>query len=138
MRACEFIIEGSVYGQQKFDTQLALAKMQSNLAKQRPAQTAPAVAPEPVKPAPQPQSAAALQQQYAKFEPIFKARKDLETIKQKLTRGGRELPPNLAADLEDYYTLDDIKQYPEEVLAKYQRQLAQIQKYYNLKQALKK
>jgi hypothetical protein len=123
--------EGSVFGQQDFDTQMALATMQNKLAKQRPAQSAPA------EPAPeQPQSMADMQRQHAELAPIVRAKQEIEAIKSKLTRGGRLLPPGLAADVEDYYTLDDVKKYPQEVLAKYQKQLAALQKYASLKQAV--
>jgi hypothetical protein len=123
--------EGSVFGQQDFDTQMALATMQNKLAKQRPAQSAPA---EPA--SNQPQSMADMQRQHAELAPIVRAKQEIEAIKSKLTRGGRPLPPGLAADVEDYYTLDDVKKYPQEVLAKYQRQLSALQKYASLKQAV--
>lgn len=124
--------EGSVFGQQDFDTQMALAKMQSTLSKQKAAQSAPVDITQPE----QPQKLADLQRQHAVLAPIVNAKKEIEAIKSTLTRGGRALPPGLAADLEDYYTMDDIQRYPQEVLAKYQQQLAALQKYASLKKAV--
>lgn len=130
------VSEGSVFGQQDFDTQLNLAKLKNQLTQPRAAQSAP----EPeqtLEPAVEkPQRLSDLQAKHEKLLPIVQAKKELEQLKDKLTRGGRALPPGLAADIEDYYTMSDVEQYPQEVLQKYIKQLAALKKYASLKKAV--
>ena len=135
--------EGSVWGQQDFDTQMALAKMKSELDREKPAQTAPqpAVASQ-VQPQPvaykSPERLSDLQARHQKVEALFNLKKDIEIAKDKATKGGRILPRGLAADLEDYYSMDDIDTHYDQMLAAYQKQLKAIEQYLGMKKILNK
>jgi hypothetical protein len=128
------IAEGSVFGQQKFDTQMDLAKLKSQLEKIKPAQSAPAE-PQPV--AYQPTARLSdLQLRKQRVDNLASIKQTIEQLQARATRGGRELPPGLAADLEDYFTTADIDTDYDEMMSKYQRQLAALQKYLNLRRAV--
>ena len=69
---------------------------------------------------------------------LFRSKKKIEAAQKKATSGGRVLPRGLAADLEDYYTVADVDQYYDEILAKYTKQLAALEQYANMKKILNK
>jgi hypothetical protein len=130
--------EGSVFGQQKFDTQMDLAKLKSQLTQPKPAQTAPVSAniePQPVAYR-SPDRLSTLQLRKQRVDNLADIKKLIEKLQAQATRGGRELPPGLAADLEDYFTTADIDTDYDEMMSKYQRQLAALQKYLNLRRAV--
>jgi hypothetical protein len=128
------VAEGSVFGQQKFDTQMDLAKLKSQLEKTKPAQSAPAE-PQPVAYQP-PARLSDLQVKKQRVDNLASIKQTIEQLQARATRGGRELPPGLAADLEDYFTTADIDTDYNEMMSKYQRQLAALQKYLNLRRAV--
>jgi hypothetical protein len=129
--------EGSVFGQQKFDTQMDLAKLKSQLTQPKPAQSAPAgpTQPQPVAYQP-PARLSDLQVRKQRVDNLASIKQTIEQLQARATRGGRELPPGLAADLEDYFTTADIDTDYDEMMSKYQRQLAALQKYLNLRRAV--
>jgi hypothetical protein len=128
------VAEGSVFGQQKFDTQMDLAKLKSQLTQPKPAQSAPAE-PQPVAYQP-PARLSDLQIKKQRVDNLAGIKQTIEQLQARATRGGRELPPGLAADLEDYFTTADIDTDYDEMMSKYQRQLAALQKYLNLRRAV--
>jgi hypothetical protein len=128
------VAEGSVFGQQKFDTQMDLAKLKSQLEKTKPAQSAPAE-PQPVAYQP-PARLSDLQLRKQRVDNLASIKQTIEQLQARATRGGRELPPGLAADLEDYFTVKDIDVAYDDMMSKYQRQLAALQKYLNLRRAV--
>lgn len=129
--------EGSVFGQQKFDTQMDLAKLKSQLTQPKTAQSAPTgtTQPQPVAYQP-PASLSDLQIKKQRVDNLASIKQTIEQLQARATRGGRELPPGLAADLEDYFTIADIDTDYDEMMSKYQRQLAALQKYLNLRRAV--
>jgi hypothetical protein len=128
------VAEGSVFGQQKFDTQMDLAKLKSQLTQPKSAQSAPAE-PQPVAYQP-PARLSDLQLRKQRVDNLAGIKQTIEQLQARATRGGRELPPGLAADLEDYFTTADIDTDYDEMMSKYQRQLAALQKYLNLRRAV--
>jgi hypothetical protein len=128
------IAEGSVFGQQKFDTQMDLAKLKSQLEKTKPAQSVPSE-PQPVAYQP-PARLSDLQLRKQRVDNLASIKQTIEQLQARATRGGRELPPGLAADLEDYFTTADIDTDYDDMMSKYQRQLAALQKYLNLRRAV--
>jgi hypothetical protein len=129
--------EGSVFGQQKFDTQMDLAKLKSQLTQPKAAQTAPAGTAEPQPVVYQPPARLSdLQVRKQRVDNLVSIKQTIEQLQARATRGGRELPPGLAADLEDYFTTADIDTDYDEMMSKYQRQLAALQKYLNLRRAV--
>jgi hypothetical protein len=131
------VAEGSVFGQQKFDTQMDLAKLKSQLTQPKSAQSAPAGTAEPQPVAYQPPARLSdLQVRKQRVDNLASIKQTIEQLQARATRGGRELPPGLAADLEDYFTIADIDTDYDEMMSKYQRQLAALQKYLNLRRAV--
>jgi hypothetical protein len=128
------VAEGSVFGQQKFDTQMDLAKLKSQLEKTKPAQSAPAE-PQPVAYQP-PARLSDLQLRKQRVDNLASIKQTIEQLQARATRGGRELPPGLAADLEDYFTVNDVDVAYDDMMSKYQKQLAALQKYLNLRRAV--
>jgi hypothetical protein len=128
------VAEGSVFGQQDFDTQMDLAKLKSQLTQHKPAQSAPAE-PQPVA-YQSPARLSDLELRKQRVDNLADIKKTIEQLQARATRGGRELPPGLAADLEDYFTTADIDTDYDEMMSKYQRQLAALQKYLNLRRAV--
>jgi hypothetical protein len=129
--------EGSVFGQQKFDTQMDLAKLKSQLTQPKSAQSAPAGTTEPQPVAYQPPARLSdLQIKKQRVDNLASIKQTIEQLQARATRGGRELPPGLAADLEDYFTTADIDTDYDEMMSKYQRQLTALQKYLNLRRAV--
>jgi hypothetical protein len=124
--------EGSVFGQQDFDTQLDLAKLKSQLTQPKPAQSAPASA----EPQPVPARLSDLQAKRQRVANLADIKKDIETLQARATRGGRILPRGLAADLEDYFTTTDIDTAYDDMMAKYQKQLGALQQYLGMRKAL--
>ena len=131
------VAEGSVFGQQKFDTQMDLAKLKSQLTQPKTAQSAPAGTTQPQPVAYQPPARLSdLQLRKQRVDNLASIKQTIEQLQARATRGGRELPPGLAADLEDYFTIADIDTDYDEMMSKYQRQLAALQKYLNLRRAV--
>ena len=126
--------EGSVFGQQKFDTQMDLAKLKSQLEKSKTAQSAPVAT--TAKPQPVPARLSDLQAKRQRVANLADIKKDIETLQARATRGGRELPRGLAADLEDYFTTTDIDSAYDDMMAKYQKQLGALQQYLGMRKAL--
>jgi hypothetical protein len=126
------VAEGSVFGQQDFDTQMDLAKLKSQLTQPKPAQSAPASA----EPQPVPARLSDLQAKRQRVANLADIKKDIETLQARATRGGRMLPRGLAADLEDYFTTTDIDTAYDDMMSKYQRQLGALQQYLGMRKAL--
>ena len=124
--------EGSVFGQQDFDTQMDLAKLKSQLTQPKPAQSAPASA----EPQPVPARLSDLQSKKQRIDNLASIKQDIEKLQARATRGGRELPRGLAADLEDYFTVADIDTAYDDMMAKYQKQLGALQQYLGMRKAL--
>jgi hypothetical protein len=124
--------EGSVFGQQDFDTQMDLAKLKSQLTQPKPPQSAPASA--------EPQSVPArlsdLQSKKQRIDNLASIKQEIEKLQARATRGGRELPRGLAADLEDYFTTADIDTAYDDMIAKYQKQLGALQQYLGMRKVL--
>jgi len=130
--------EGSVFGQQKFDTQMDLAKLKSQLTQPKSAQTAPAttsVEPQPVA-YQSPSRLSDLQVKHQRVANLADIKKTIEQLQARATRGGRMLPRGLAADLEDYFTTTDIDTAYDDMMSKYQRQLAALQQYLGMRKVL--
>jgi hypothetical protein len=131
------VAEGSVFGQQKFDTQMNLAKLKSQLTQPKPAQSAPADTTEPQPVAYQsPARLSDLQVRKQRVDNLADIKQDIEKLQARATRGGRELPRGLAADLEDYFTTADIDTAYDDMMTKYQRQLGALQQYLGMRKAL--
>ena len=126
--------EGSVFGQQKFDTQMDLAKLKSQLEKSKTAQSAPVAA--TAEPQPVPARLSDLQTRQQKFANLTSIKKDIEKLQARATRGGRMLPRGLAADLEDYFTTADVDTAYDDMMNKYQKQLGALQQYLGMRKAL--
>ena len=111
-----------------------------NRQAQQQAQQAPVAEPTvaPAEPQPVPARLSDLQARQQKFKTLTKIKKKIEAAQKKATAGGRLLPRGLAADLEDYYTVADVDQYYDEILAKYTKQLAALEQYANMKKILNK
>lgn len=111
-----------------------------NRQAQQQAQQAPTVEPvvTPAEPQPVPARLSDLQARQQKFKTLTRIKKKIEAAQKKATAGGRMLPRGLAADLEDYYTVADVDQYYDEILAKYNKQLAALNQYANMKKILNK
>jgi hypothetical protein len=124
--------EGSVFGQQKFDTQMDLAKLKSQLTQPKPAQSAPASA----EPQPVPARLSDLQSKKQRIDNLASIKQEIEKLQARATRGGRMLPRGLAADLEDYFTTADIDTAYDDMMAKYQKQLGALQQYLGMRKAL--
>jgi hypothetical protein len=124
--------EGSVFGQQNFDTQMDLAKLKSQLTQPKPAQSAPASA----EPQPVPARLSDLQSKKQRIDNLASIKQDIEKLQARATRGGRMLPRGLAADLEDYFTTADIDTAYDDMMAKYQKQLGALQQYLGMRKAL--
>jgi hypothetical protein len=124
--------EGSVFGQQDFDTQMDLAKLKSQLTQPKPAQSAPASA----EPQPVPARLSDLQSKKQRIDNLASIKQDIEKLQARATRGGRMLPRGLAADLEDYFTVADIDTAYDDMMAKYQKQLGALQQYLGMRKAL--
>jgi hypothetical protein len=124
--------EGSVFGQQDFDTQMDLAKLKSQLTQPKPAQSAPASA----EPQPVPARLSDLQSKKQRIDNLASIKQDIEKLQARATRGGRELPRGLAADLEDYFTTADIDTAYDDMMSKYQRQLGALQQYLGMRKVL--
>jgi hypothetical protein len=128
------VAEGSVFGQQKFDTQMDLAKLKSQLEKTKPAQSASAE-PQPVAYQP-PARLSDLQVKRQRVANLADIKQTIEQLQARATRGGRILPRGLAADLEDYFTVKDVDTAYDDMMSKYQRQLAALQQYLGMRKAL--
>jgi hypothetical protein len=124
--------EGSVFGQQDFDTQMDLAKLKSQLTQPKPAQSVPASA----EPQPVPARLSDLQSKKQRIDNLTSIKQDIEKLQARATRGGRMLPRGLAADLEDYFTTADIDTSYDDMMAKYQKQLGALQQYLGMRKAL--
>lgn len=111
-------------------------KNQRNQATQQATQ--PVATTAPVEPQPAPARLSDLQARHQKIKALYDLKKAIEIAKEKYTKTGRQLPRGLAADLEDYYTLDDVDQHFDEMLAKYQKQKAALNQYINMQSILKK
>jgi hypothetical protein len=128
------VAEGSVFGQQKFDTQMDLAKLKSQLEKTKPAQSAPAE-PQPVAYQPS-ERLSDLQLRKQRVDNLASIKQTIEQLQARATRGGRELPRGLAADLEDYFTVKDVDVAYDDMISKYQKQLAALQQYLGMRKVL--
>jgi hypothetical protein len=126
------VAEGSVFGQQDFDTQMDLAKLKSQLTQPKPAQSAPASA----EPQPVPARLSDLQSKKQRIDNLASIKQEIEKLQARATRGGRMLPRGLAADLEDYFTTADIDTAYDDMMAKYQKQLGALQQYLGMRKAL--
>jgi hypothetical protein len=124
--------EGSVFGQQDFDTQMDLAKLKSQLTQPKPAQSAPASA----EPQPVPARLSDLQSKKQRVDNLASIKQEIEKLQARATRGGRMLPRGLAADLEDYFTTADIDTAYDDMIAKYQKQLGALQQYLGMRKTL--
>jgi len=128
--------EGSVFGQQKFDTQMDLAKLKSQLEKSKTAQSAPATSQPQAQSQPVPARLSDLQAKQEKISNLASIKKEIEKLQAQATRGGRMLPRGLAADLEDYFTTADIDTAYNDMMSKYQKQLGALQQYLGMRKAL--
>jgi hypothetical protein len=128
------VAEGSVFGQQKFDTQMDLAKLKSQLEKNKPAQSAPAE-PQPVA-YQSPTRLSDLEIRRQRVANLADIKQTIEQLQARATRGGRELPRGLAADLEDYFTVKDVDVAYDDMMSKYQKQLAALQQYLGMRKVL--
>jgi hypothetical protein len=128
------VAEGSVFGQQKFDTQMDLAKLKSQLTQPKSAQSATAE-PQPVAYQP-PARLSDLQAKHQRVANLADIKKDINALQARATRGGRILPRGLAADLEDYFTITDIDTAYDDMMNKYQKQLGALQQYLGMRKAL--
>jgi len=128
--------EGSVFGQQKFDTQMDLAKLKSQLEKSKTAQSAPVATQPQAQPQPVPAKLSDLQAKQEKISNLASIKKEIEKLQAQATRGGRMLPRGLAADLEDYFTTADIDTAYDDMMSKYQKQLGALQQYLGMRKAL--
>jgi hypothetical protein len=126
--------EGSVFGQQKFDTQMNLAKLKNQLEKTKTAQSAPAE-PQPVA-YQSPERLSDLQIKRQRVANLADIKQTIEQLQARATRGGRELPRGLAADLEDYFTVKDVDTAYDDMMSKYQKQLAALQQYLGMRKVL--
>jgi hypothetical protein len=80
----------------------------------------------------QPEDLQVLKQRRDRLFKLEQIKKNIEKLQQQaLTRTGGELPPGLAADLEDYYTLDDVDSHFPDMLANYEKQLAALDAFLN-------
>jgi hypothetical protein len=77
-----------------------------------------------------------LQVKKQRIDNLANIKKEIETLQARATRGGRELPRGLAADLEDYFTTADIDTAYDDMMAKYQKQLGALQQYLGMRKAL--
>jgi hypothetical protein len=109
-----------------------LAKLKSQLTQPKPAQSAPASA----EPQPVPARLSDLQSKKQRIDNLASIKQDIEKLQARATRGGRELPRGLAADLEDYFTTADIDTAYDDMMAKYQKQLGALQQYLGMRKAL--
>jgi hypothetical protein len=128
------VAEGSVFGQQKFDTQMDLAKLKSQLTQPKPAQSAPAQ-PQPVAYQP-PARLSDLEIRRQRVANLADIKQTIEQLQARATRGGRILPRGLAADLEDYFTVKDVDVAYDDMMSKYQKQLAALQQYLGMRKVL--
>ena len=126
--------EGSVFGQQKFDTQMDLSKLKSQLEKSKPAQSAP-IDPQPVAYQP-PARLSDLEIKRQRVANLADIKQTIEQLQARATRGGRILPRGLAADLEDYFTVKDVDTAYDDMMSKYQKQLAALQQYLGMRKVL--
>ncbi len=80
----------------------------------------------------QPEDLQVLKQRRDRLFKLEQIKKNIEKLQQQaLARTGGELPPGLAADLEDYYTLDDVDSHFPDMLASYEKQLAALNTFLN-------
>jgi hypothetical protein len=128
------VAEGSVFGQQKFDTQMDLAKLKSQLEKTKPAQSASAE-PQPVA-YQSPARLSDLEIRRQRVANLADIKQTIEQLQARATRGGRELPRGLAADLEDYFTVNDVDIAYDDMMSKYQKQLSALQHYLGMRKVL--
>jgi hypothetical protein len=90
----------------------------------------------PAEPQPVPARLSDLQSKKQRIDNLASIKQDIEKLQARATRGGRELPRGLAADLEDYFTTADIDTAYDDMMAKYQRQLGALQQYLGMRKAL--
>jgi hypothetical protein len=90
----------------------------------------------PAEPQPVPARLSDLQSKKQRIDNLASIKQDIEKLQARATRGGRELPRGLAADLEDYFTTADIDTAYDDMMAKYQKQLGALQQYLGMRKAL--
>lgn len=114
------------------------AKAAKELHRWKNQQTQPTASTEvtPAKPQPVPARLSDLQSKKQRIDNLASIKQDIEKLQARATRGGRELPRGLAADLEDYFTTADIDTAYDDMMAKYQKQLGALQQYLGMRKAL--
>lgn len=128
--------EATIGSQMDFNKQLQMRKMQADLAKQKGAQQAPQ---EPVVKTPQVPYTQTMDDKRAKLSrlnQLLPIKQKVEQLKQTATKRAGYLPPGLEADLEDYYTLDDVDAHFDEMLAAYQKQLNSLEQYLKMQKTV--
>lgn len=138
VRAGMHIVDEATIGSRlDFDKQLQMHKYQSDLAKQKTAQQPQAT--EPVKKTPQVPHTVTMadrQAKVARLSQLVPIKKEIEKLKARAERKAGYLPRGLAADLEDYYTLDDVDTHFDEMLAAYQKQLNALEQYLQMRKTV--
>jgi hypothetical protein len=110
-------------------------KNQQNQPQEKPTATVAPVEPQPVAYQP-PARLSDLQLKKQRVDNLASIKKTIEQLQDRATRGGRILPRGLAADLEDYFTITDIDTAYDDMMAKYQKQLAALQQYLGMRKSL--
>jgi hypothetical protein len=110
-------------------------KNQQNQPQEKPTATVAPVEPQPVAYQP-PARLSDLQLKKQRVDNLASIKKTIEKLQARATRGGRILPRGLAADLEDYFTITDIDTAYDDMMAKYQKQLAALQQYLGMRKSL--
>lgn len=110
-------------------------KNQQNQPQQKTTATAIPAEPQPVAYQP-PARLSDLQLKKQRVDNLASIKQTIEQLQARATRGGRMLPRGLAADLEDYFTVTDIDTAYDDMMAKYQKQLAALQQYLGMRKAL--
>lgn len=107
--------------------QAQLYAIKHALQAQQAQSQAPQIAPKPEPSQANPQSLAALRQKQDKVNKLIDLKGKIDAAKENLSKKfGGQLPPGVEADLEDYYTIDDIDTHFPEMLASYEKQLKLI------------
>ena len=138
LETIKYVAEGSSLFEELPSKATYKLQQWKNQRNQQAQQAQPVATTAPVEPQPQPARLSDLQARHQKVEALFKLKKAIEIAKDKATKGGRILPRGLAADLEDYYSMDDIDTHYDQMLAAYQKQLKAIEQYLSMKKILNK
>lgn len=130
--------KSSIFSKLPFDAQLKLAGLKQQLHKNLDPRMmqAPPVAATPATTQPTPvakHSLADLLDKQRKLDTLIAILQKIEKLKDRARRRAGYLPPGLSADLEDYYTADDVDTDFEGMLAQYQKHLSALEQFLNMK-----